>query len=188
MEPAVGHGSVWAQAVTVIPQTGAFVSKTGDGANEKLCCWATQRNTLTLIHLSLTFPFSPDDDFSPGLSFCSSHCTHTDQRHRSSRDVVRHLDTLETTATPLTNTHVNLRSSYDHAFKFQSRLPPPCSGVWEEGIVQSVVAPRRGDTELSTPSAVRISSGSSDTQSSSPFAAELHGQPKTHSGQDLSRH
>lgn len=33
--------------------------------------------------------------------------------------------------------------------------------------MQSVVAPRRGE-ELSTPSAVRISSMSSDTQSSSP--------------------
>lgn len=34
--------------------------------------------------------------------------------------------------------------------------------------MQSVVAPRRGDTELSTPSAVRISSMSGDTQRSSP--------------------
>lgn len=64
---------------------------------------------------------------------------------------------------PWTNTHVSLRSSYDHAFKFESRPPPPYFGV-----VQSVVTPRRGDTELSTPSAVRISSMATDTPRSSP--------------------
>lgn len=39
--------------------------------------------------------------------------------------------------------------------------------------MQSVVAPRRGDTELSTPSAVQISSMTSDTPRSTPVAAEL---------------
>jgi len=39
------------------------------------------------------------------------------------------ISTVSKQQRPLTNTHVNLRSSYDHALRSESRLPPPYSGV-----------------------------------------------------------
>lgn len=143
------------------------------------------RSKFALTGLSLTFSPLLMTIF---LQVCPPHSILHPPRPATSQSsgALRHRNELETTTRPSTNTHVDQRSSYDHGFKFQSRLSPPSSGCGRGHCAMGGRAEtRRYGTEHAIGSSDLVNHQRHPAQHP---GAELQIQRKTHCGQDLSRH